>query len=83
VIYEDARESLEARHALDQTFRSATRWIAESLPEGDRRALGAALEAGARLRVEILLPNGDARVTLEVNGERREFMRVEHRRRDA
>lgn len=77
MTYEDAAETLNARQELDATLRHATRWIAAALPDGDRRSLGNALEAGARLHVELQLPTGEATVTIEMpSGQKHEFMRV-------
>jgi hypothetical protein len=77
VLEHDAGESVAARQALDDTLRSATRWIAAALPDGDRRSLGNALEAGARLHVELVLPTGEATVTIEMpDGRKHDFMRV-------
>lgn len=77
VLEQDAGESVAARQALDDTLRSATRWIAEALPDGDRRSLGNALEAGARLHVALELPTGEATVTIEMpDGRRHSFLRV-------
>lgn len=77
VLEQDAGESVAARQALDDTLRSATRWIAEVLADTDRRQLGNALKAGARLHVELVLPTGEAVVTLEMpNGRKHDFMRV-------
>jgi len=47
VLKQDADESVAARQVLNDTPRSATRWIAEALADTDRRQLGNALKAGA------------------------------------
>jgi hypothetical protein len=76
MTYEDARGTTEARNALDETLRHATRWVPLSLPDEGRELIGGALQRGAQLHIELRLPTGEAQLFIEIESRRLEVMKV-------